>query len=100
MNRFVAFGAFFVVPTAAFAMPFFNHTHGEAGYFLDVTNGEDRAYECRVAYDFTVSEDGTTATRRLERTLAIPPRWSGRMISMPSTARTIVRGYRYDISCN
>lgn len=100
MRKFIAFGAFFLVPAAAFATPYFHHNYSEAGYFLDVNNAEERSYECKASYDFDITENGVTKSHHMDQTLVIPAKFSGRLISMASTPQSIVRTYRYNIFCN
>ena len=100
MKRFIVFAACLLVPSTAFAIPFFNHLYSDAGYFLDVNNVEERSYECKAIYDFTVTENGVTKSQHMEQKLVVPAKWSGRMIAMPSTPQSFVRTFNYNISCN
>ena len=100
MNRFLVFGAVVLMPTAALAMPFFNHFYNESGYSLDVNNSEDRNYQCRTKYDLEYIENGKVRSQRIEQTLTVPAKWSGRLVSFPSTAQSVLKSYRYDIVCD
>ncbi|WP_333825089.1 hypothetical protein [Pinisolibacter sp.] len=100
MNRFLVFGAIALLPTTAVAMPFFNHFYNESGYTLDVRNSEDRAYQCRTKYDLEYMEDGKIRAQHIDQTLTVPAKWSGRLVSFPSTTRSVLRTYRYDIVCD
>ena len=100
MNRFLVFGAALLVPTAASAMPFFNHYYNESGYFIDVNNAEARGYQCRMKFDLVYDEAGKSRSQVVEQTVTIPAKWSGRIVAFPSTPQSILRSYRYDINCD
>lgn len=100
MNRVLAFGVFCLTPTIVLAMPFFNHRYSEAGYFIDVNNAEDRPYRCRMRFDLVYDEAGRSRAEVVERAVTIAPRWSGRLVAFPSTPQSVLRSYRYDVSCD
>lgn len=100
MNRLLVFGVLFLMPTAAMAMPFFNHYYNEEGYFLEANNVEDRKYECKVKYDLEYFENGKIRPQVIEQTITIPAKWSGRAVSLPSTPQSVLRTYKYNILCN
>jgi hypothetical protein len=100
MKRFIVFATCLLAPSVAFATPFFNHLYSEAGYFLDANNVEARSYECKATFDFTIVENGVTRSQHVEQKLVVPPKWSGRLFSMPSTPQSFVRTFNYNISCN
>lgn len=100
MNRFLVFGALLLVPTAASATPFFNHYYSEAGYFIDVNNVESRQYQCRMKFDLVYDENGKSRSQVIDQTVTIAAKWSGRIVALPSTPQSILRSYRYDITCD
>lgn len=100
MNRLLVFGALFLLPTAAMAMPFFNHYYNEEGYSLDANNTEDRKYECKMKYDLEYLENGKIRPQVIEQVITIAPKWSGRVVSLPSTPQSRLQTYKYNILCN
>jgi len=99
MNRVLVFGALVLMPTAATATPFLNHYYSEAGYFVDADNGEARDYVCRMRFDLVYEENGRSRSQVVEQSVTVPARWRGRIAAFPSTPQSILRSYRYDVSC-